>query len=274
MKERRHPLLSIPLYAVLIGVGFTMLLPFVWQFLTSLKPLGEVEGAGFWPRHWQPENYHEVFRQIRYGRYYINSLVIAAAVTVLQVLTSCMSAFAFSRLHWKGRDLVFLAYLGTMMIPGVVTMVPNFALMWKLGLYNTYAGLILPAAFSAFGTFLMRQFMLGIPASLDEAARIDGTTEWQLFWEIIMPLVRPAMVTLAIFTFMGNYSSFFWPLIMVKDESLRTLPIGLMYFDSSYGTETNLLMAASVMAIIPLIAVFIVFQRQIVSGLQVGAVKG
>jgi multiple sugar transport system permease protein len=132
----------------------------------------------------------------------------------------------------------------------------------------------LPTSFSAFGAFLLRQFMLGIPASLDEAARIDGTTEWQLFWEIIMPLARPALVTLVIFTFMGNYSSFLWPLILVKDEGLRTLPIGLMYFDSSYGTKTNLLMAAAVMAIIPLILVFIVFQRQIISGLQVGAVKG
>jgi multiple sugar transport system permease protein len=274
MKPHSHPLFQSLLYVVLIVVGATMLIPFVWQVLTSVKPLSEVESATLWPQHWRPDNYRQVFQQINYGRYYINSLTVAAAVTLLQVMTSSMAAYAFSRLRWRGRDAVFLAYLGTMMVPSVVTMIPNFALMWKLGLYNTYAGLILPGAFSAFGTFLIRQFMMGISMSLNESAQIDGATEWQIFWEIILPLTRPAVVTLAIFTFMGNYSSLLWPLIMVKDEALRTLPIGLMFFDSSYGTETNLLMAASVMAIIPLIIIFILFQKQIVSGLQVGAVKG
>ncbi len=151
MKERLHPVAQASLYAVLLLVGATMIMPFIWQFLTSFKPLGEVEGAGFWPHVWLPGNYHRVFEQVRYGRYYANSLLVAASVTLLQVTTSAMAAYAFSRLRWKGRDTVFLAYLGTMMIPGVVTMIPNFALMWKLHLYNTYAGLILPSAFSAFG---------------------------------------------------------------------------------------------------------------------------
>jgi len=274
MKQRSNPLFLAFLYVLLAVDGITMLLPFIWQILTSFKFLEDVTNANIWPRHWQPDNYHRVFQQINYARYYVNSVAVAAAVTLIQVLTSAMAAYAFSRLQWRGRDGVFLAYLGTMMVPGVVTMIPNFAIMWKLGLYNTYAGLILPAAFSAFGTFLIRQYMVGIPLSLNEAARIDGASEWQTFWDIILPLTKPALVTLAIFTFIGNYSSFFWPLIMVKDEGLRTLPIGLMYFDTSYGTETNLLMAASVMAILPLIIIFVIFQKQIVSGLQVGAVKG
>ncbi len=272
--HRRHPLLLVVIYIALIGVGASMLLPFLWQVSTSFKPLGEVEGSGFWPRHWQPENFAQVFRQIDYARYYLNSLVIAAAVTLLQVLTSAMAAYAFSRLNWRGRDRVFLAYLGTMMIPGVVTMIPNFALMLGLGLYDTYAGLILPAAFSAFGTFLIRQFMLAIPAAVSEAARIDGASEWRIFWDVIMPLARPGLLTLSILTFLGNYGSFFWPLVMVRTESLRTLPIGLMFFDSTYGSQTNLLMAASAMAIVPAIVLFVVFQRRLVEGLQVGAVKG
>jgi ABC-type glycerol-3-phosphate transport system permease component len=274
MKQHSNPFFQLFLYVALIAFGATMLIPFAWQLLTSVKSLDDVEVATFLPQHWQLNNYLQVFQQINYGRYYVNSLTVAASVTLLQVVTSSMAAYAFSRLRWPGRDAVFLAYLGTMMVPGVVTMIPNFALMWKLGLYNTYAGLILPGAFSAFGTFLIRQFMLGISMSLNESARIDGATEWQIFWEIILPLTRPALVTLAIFTFMGNYSSLLWPLIMVKDEGPRTLPVGLMFFDSSYGTETNLLMAASVMAIVPLIIIFVIFQRQIVSGLQVGAVKG
>ncbi|SDT94066.1 carbohydrate ABC transporter membrane protein 2, CUT1 family [Verrucomicrobium sp. GAS474] len=273
MKKHSLPLRFLLLLA-LAAVGVTMLAPFVWQVGTSLKPLSELDNGSFWPRHWRPDNYRQVLDQIPYVRYYLNSLVVAASVTLLQVLTSATAGYAFSRLHWRGRDKVFLAYLATMMVPGVVTLIPNFALMWKLHLYDTYAGLILPSAFGAFGTFLIRQFMLGIPASLNESARIDGATEWQTFWEIIFPLARPALATLAIFTFMGNYSSFLWPLIMVKGEGLRTLPLGLMFFDSSHGVQTNLLMAASAMAIVPLVIVFLLFQRQIIAGLQSGAVKG
>jgi ABC-type glycerol-3-phosphate transport system permease component len=147
-------------------------------------------------------------------------------------------------------------------------------LVVKLQLLDTYQGLIIPAAFSAFGTFLLRQFMLGIPLALDEAAKIDGASHWQVFWNVIMPLARPGIITLVIFTFMGNYGSFFWPLVLIKSEYLRTLPIGMLFFDSSYGQQTNLLMAASVMNIIPLIILFVCTQKFIVKGIQLGAVKG
>ncbi|MEM1098337.1 MAG: carbohydrate ABC transporter permease [Planctomycetota bacterium] len=219
-------------------------------------------------------NYLEVFRQIPFARYYVNSLFIACWVTFLQVFTSSLAAFSFARLEWPGRDKVFLLYLSTMMLPGLVMMIPNYQIMITLGLVDTLAGLILPAAFTAFGTFLLRQFMLSIPASLDEAAEIDGASKWRTYWDVILPLARPGLVTLAIFTFMGNYNSFFWPLVMLKSEHNYTLPIGLLYFDSSAGQETNLLMAAVTMSVVPMIIVFVVMQKQLVKGIQLGAVKG
>ncbi|MEO0477148.1 MAG: carbohydrate ABC transporter permease [Planctomycetota bacterium] len=219
-------------------------------------------------------NYLEVFRQIPFARYYVNSLFIACWVTFLQVFTSSLAAFSFARLQWPGRDKVFLLYLSTMMLPGLVMMIPNYQIMITLGLVDTLGGLILPAAFTAFGTFLLRQFMLSIPASLDEAAEIDGATKWRTYWDVILPLARPGLVTLAIFTFMGNYNSFFWPLVMLKSEHNYTLPIGLLYFDSSAGQETNLLMAAVTMSVVPMIIVFVVMQKQLVKGIQLGAVKG
>jgi ABC-type glycerol-3-phosphate transport system permease component len=280
-------------HALLTLLAATMLVPFLWMVFASIKPLKEVEDINPFPSAWKwhditarprtvaketynqaKDNYVGVFKQVAFARYYFNSLFVAAWVTLLQCLTSSMAAYAFSRLRWRGRDHVFRLYLATLMIPGVVTMIPNYTLMVKLGLLDSYAGLIVPAAFSAFGTFLLRQFMLTIPPSLDEAAAIDGASHWQIFWDVIMPLARPGLITLGILTFLGNYGSFFWPLILIKSEHLRTLPIGMLYFDTMYGRQTNLIMAASVMNIIPLIILFVVSQKFIVKGIQLGAVKG
>lgn len=269
-KHRTH----FRLHLFLALIALTMLLPFAWMVFTSFKPLQEIDRLQLLPRIWQPHNYRAVFEQIPFGTYYFNSVFVAMWVTFLGVLTSAMAAFAFARLCWRGRDTVFKLYLGTLMIPGIVTMIPNYALMVKLHLLDSYTALIVPAAFSAFGTFLMRQFMLTIPRALDEAASIDGATPWQLFWNIIMPLSRAGLIALAIFTFLGNYGSFYWPLIMIKSEHLRTLPIGMLYFDTIYGRQTNLLMAASVMNIIPLIILFVSAQKFLVKGIQLGAVKG
>jgi multiple sugar transport system permease protein len=261
-------------HLLLVIISITTLLPFLWMVLASFKPLAEVEGMNPLPSVWMPENYRKVFEQVPFARYYFNSVFVAAWVTLLTCLTSAMAGFAFARLQWPGRDRIFGLYLATMMIPGVVTMIPNYTLMVKLQLLDSYAGLIIPAAFSAFGTFLMRQFLLTTPPALEEAAQIDGATPWQIFWEVILPLAKPGLVTLAIFTFMGNYGSFFWPLVLIKSVHLRTLPIGMLYFDSAYGRQTNLIMAASVMNIIPLVILFITCQRFLVKGIQLGAVKG
>ena len=261
-------------YVILSLFAISTLVPFLWMVFTSLKPLSEVESGHLLPKQWSPQNYQEVFRQIPFARYYLNSVLVAGWVTLLTCLTSAMAAFAFARLRWVWRDRVFQLYLMTLMIPGVVTMIPNYTVMVRLHLLDTFTGLIVPASFSAFGTFLLRQFMLTIPPALDEAAKIDGASPWRVFWDVILPLARPGVITLAILTFLGNYGSFYWPLILVKSEHLRTLPTGMMYFESIYGKQTNLLMAASVMSLLPPILLFLVGQRFLVKGIVMGAVKG
>ncbi len=273
---------TLMLNLLLAGMAFLLVLPFVWMLLTSVKQLTEV-GVPNWlpagsldPRRWQWRNYHDVFTNpdIKFAAWYANSLLVAAWVTLLQVLTSALAAFSFARLHWPGRDRVFLLYLSTMMLPGLVMMIPNYQIMIELGLVDRFLGLILPGAFTAFGTFLLRQFMLSIPASLDEAARIDGASAWRIFWDVILPLTRPGLITLAIFTFIGNYNSFFWPLVMIKSVDKYTLPIGLMFFDSTRGQTTHQMMAAVTMSVIPMILLFVLLQKHLVRGIQMGAVKG
>jgi multiple sugar transport system permease protein len=263
-------------HVVLIVVAILMMAPFAWMVLASFKTLQDIEGPRVLPITWVPQNYANVFKipRISFARYYFNSLFVAAWVTFLTCFTSSLAAYAFSRLKWRGRDTVFLLYLATLMVPGIVTMIPNFAVMVKLRLLDTYAGLIVPASFSAFGVFLLRQFMLTIPTSLDEAAEIDGASKWAIFCDIILPLTRPGLIALAILAFLGNYGNLQWPLVMVKTEYLRTLPVGMLYFDTQYGRATNLIMAASVMATLPPLILFVVGQKFLVHGIQLGAVKG
>jgi ABC-type glycerol-3-phosphate transport system permease component len=277
IKTLRHLALTL--------IAIFMLLPFLWMVLASFKDRAAVDSTNPFPTTWHPDNYPVVLGlapdpatgrplPIAFPRWYFNSLFVAGWVTLLQVVTSAMAAFAFSRLRWPGRDALFLLYLATMMVPGVVTMIPNYNLMVKLHLIDTYWGLILPNAFGAFGTFLLRQFMLSIPPSLDEAAYIDGASHATLFWDIILPLSRPGLITLAIFTFMANFTSFFWPLVLIKSEHLKTLPVGMLFFNGAYDKQTNLMMAATVMNILPLIVIFVVCQKYLVKGIQLGAVKG
>jgi ABC-type glycerol-3-phosphate transport system permease component len=272
--DRRRLGRAFGLHLLLTGVSMTLLLPFVWMLLTSLKPLGEVGLENWFPSSFQWGNYPKVFSVIPFGMFYWNSIFVAAWVVFLQVFTSSLAAFSFSRLHWPGRDRVFFLYLATMMLPGLVMMIPNYQIMIKLHLVDSYAGLIIPASFSAFGTFLLRQFMLTIPPSLDEAAEIDGASPWQVYLNVILPLCRPGLITLTIFTFIGNYQSFFWPLVMQKSVHKYTLPIGILFFDSSQGQETNLLMAAVAMSVVPMMVLFVLLQKHLIKGIQLGSVKG
>jgi ABC-type glycerol-3-phosphate transport system permease component len=266
-------------------LGVVISLPFVWMVSASFKPRAEVENINLVPIHPTARNYPIVlsivpdpgtgkFVPMQFGRWYFNSVFIAVGTTLFQVLTSALAAFAFSRLQWRGRDTVFLMYLATMMIPGVVLMIPNYQTMVLFHFINTYHGLIIPAAFSAFGTFLLRQFMLSISPALDEAATIDGASPWMIFWDIIMPLARPGVIALTIITFLGAYQSFFWPLIMLSDSQLYPMSVGMLTLDSSYGQQTELIMAATVMNVVPLIVIFVTCQKFLVSGLQLGGVKG
>lgn len=275
MSVRKQPVgVATFVYATLCILGVGTIIPFLWMVFTSLKPLQEIEAGRFLPQIWKWENYGDVFEQVRFGRYYLNSVFVASFVTFLTCITSALAAYSFARLRWKGRDAVFTLYLATLMIPGVVTQIPGFTIIVSLGLLDTYAALIVPAAFSAFGVFLLRQVMLGVPMALDEAAHIDGASSWRILWDVVLPLTRSGLITLAIFTFLGNYGNLMGPLIMIKSDSMRTLPVGLTYFDSQYNSQTNLMMAASVMSILPPLVLFIVGQKHLVRGVQLGAVKG
>lgn len=278
LKSQRHSPLtgSLLRHLLLTFVAMTMVLPFVWMVLTSLKTQTESLSSGWLPQSPQWRNYADVFsvKGVQFGRWYVNSLFVTAWVTFLQVLTSAFAAYSFSRLRWPGRDKVFFLYLSTTMVPGLVLMVPNYQIMVALNLYDSFPGLILPAAFGAFGTFLLRQFMMSIPTSLDEAAEIDGASRWQIFWNVVMPLSKPGLIALTIFTFISNYHSFFWPLIMLRSSHRYPLPIGLLAFDTSQGQEQHHLMAAVTMSVAPLIVLFVILQKHLVRGIQLGAVKG
>ena len=266
----------LTLNIVLTITAVLLILPFTWMILTSLKLIDEIGADSWLPEVCQWHNYRDVFtmKGIFFGRWYWNTIFVSCWITFLQVFTSSLAAFSFSRLQWKGRDQVFFLYLATMMLPGLVMMVPNYQNLVLLGLVDSYTGLILPAAFSAFGTFMMRQFMMNIPKSLDEAAEIDGATKWQLFWDVVLPLARPALVTLTIFTFIGNYNNLFWPLVLMKTPDKYTLPIGMLSFQASQGQQTHLLMAAVTMSVVPMIIVFVLLQKQLVKGIMLGGVKG
>jgi multiple sugar transport system permease protein len=211
---------------------------------------------------------------IKFSLYGWNSLFVAVCVMVGQVVTSAMAGFAFARLEWRGRDAIFLLYLATLMVPGVVTLLPNYVILKSLGWLDSFQALIVPAMFTAFGTFMMRQFMMGLPRGLEEAAEIDGANLWKTFWTIIMPLSKPALITLSIFSFMGTWQSFTWPLIVTHSEHMRVLPVALRYFDSSQGTNYSLLMTGSVLMMLPMIVLFVFGQRFFVRGIQLGALKG
>ena len=291
---------TVLIYAILLLVLSGMVVPLVWTLLTSFKYNVDVT-LGWIPPRWTTDNYTGVFRAFSFLRYYANSLFIATAVTVVQVATSALAAYAFARLQFRGRDVLFLGYLSTMMIPADVLMIPQFVLMKKipewlnavlstdffsgfLYLKSHYIGhpvgldsffaLIAPGCFSAYGTFMLRQFLLGISREIEEAALIDGCSAWGVFWHVVVPLAKPALGALAIFTFLGRWRAFLWPLIMTDSDSMMVLPVGLAKLSDLYVNDYGLICAGSVLMLVPMIAVFVFFQRWFISGIQLGAVKG
>ncbi len=219
-------------------------------------------------------NYVEVVKKIPFGRFYLNSLIVATSTTIGVLITSSMAAYSFARIDYPMRDTLFLAYLGTLMIPGQVTMIPVFILFKKFGLIDTLWALILPGMFTAYGTFLLRQFFLSIPRDLEEAAIIDGATRFRIYTTIILPLSKAALATLATFTFMWQWNDFMWPLIVINTQTKMTIPVGLAHFQGMYSTQWTLLMAGAVLATLPVIIVFIFNQRFFVRGIMLTGLKG
>jgi multiple sugar transport system permease protein len=262
------------LYAVLIAGSLIMLAPFFIMLVVSLWPNEAFMARRFPLSQITLNNFAEAFRVLPFGRYFLNSAIVTVSVTVLQILISSLAAFAFARLRFRGRETIFLFYLATLMIPVQVTLIPNFLIIRSLGWYNTYLALIVPALFSALSTFLLRQYYRGIPLDLDEAARMDGASSLRIWWQVIVPLSWPVMAALAIFTFQATWNDFLWPLIVTGSDEMRTIPIGLSYFVGQYATAWNLLMAGSVLALLPVLLVYFLAQKTFVQGITLTGMGG
>ncbi|HEY0791366.1 MAG TPA: carbohydrate ABC transporter permease [Chthoniobacterales bacterium] len=252
------------------------LFPFLWMLSTALKPNAEI--FQFPPRligssiEWG--NFPAAWHFVPFGTFMFNGLFVSVAGTAIVLFTSILSAYAFARLRFWRRDQLFLIYLGTLMIPQEVTVVPLFLLMKYLGWVNTYQALILPSAFTAFGTFLLRQFFLTIPRDFEEAARIDGATQWQVLWNVIVPMAKPAIAVLALFTFIAYWNNFLWPLIVGNSREMATVPVGLNLFNGQHGTEWNYMMAASTISILPTLLLTMALQKYIIQGISISGFGG
>jgi multiple sugar transport system permease protein len=264
-------------YAVMVVLVVTMITPFLWMLTTSLKPQAFVLEARptLLPSVVSFEAYQTLAQRLDLTRAFFNSFLVAGLGTFGQVMVSAMAAFAFSRMQWRGRNVVFLLYLGTMMIPGVVLVIPQFILVRSLGWLNSYAALILPSLFSAFGTFLLRQSFLGLPKDYEEAAYVDGANYFTIFWRIVLPLSGPALATLGVFSFMGLWNSYLWPLFVARKAAVMTLPVALAFLQGDLRgvTEWNIVMAGSVVAVLPILITYILAQRWFVRGVVISGIK-
>ena len=258
--------------------GVLMALPFLWMVSSSLKSISEIYvfPPTFIPESIQWTNYLEIWRRLPFHIFFRNSFVVASLETAGVLFTSSLAGYSFARLRYPGRDQLFLLYLSTMMIPFAVRMIPLFILMRTFGWVDSLAALIMPGMFSAWGTFLMRQFMLTIPRELEDAALIDGCSFFRIYWRIILPLTMPALATLGIFHFMGSWNNFLWPLIILNSMSNKTLPLGLAAFQAMVAMKTpwHLVMAASVLSVVPILVIFMLGQKYYVRGIVTTGLKG
>lgn len=266
---------SLFTHVVIYTLALAVLMPFIWMILTSIKDTSEIYmyPPKFFPDKPKFDNYVNSFQAAPFGRYYFNSIFAALTVTIGQLITCSMAAFAFARMKFWGRDALFFVFLGTMMIPYNVTMIPSFMVLYWLGWVDTYQALIVPGLASAFGTFLLRQFFITIPKELEEAAYIDGAGKFQVLMKVIIPLARPALATLAIFTFMGVFNDFIWALIVLNSEEMSTVQLGLSIFRDRYLTQWDLLMAGSVTAVLPILLVFFFAQKYFIQGIALSGLK-
>ena len=264
------------LHLILLGGATTMLMPFVWMLSSSLKKNLEVFRfpPTFIPAVPQWHNYVEIFKVVPYGRWFLNSTFIAVTQTVLYLFVASLAGFTFARMRFPGREFIFTLYLATLMVPGQVTLIPRFIMMKELHLIDTFAAVIIPGAFNAYGVFLLRQFFTTLPDSLEEAAILDGASYFRIYWSIILPLAGPGLATLGLFSFMGAWNDFLWPLIVINSENMKPLSVGLASFHGLYETNWPYLMAASTVALIPIVLVFILAQKYFVRGIALTGVKG
>jgi multiple sugar transport system permease protein len=264
------------LYAVL-GVGLlAMSLPFLWMLVSSVKPEAEVRQI---PPTWLPEtftleNYQTLFDRLSFPTYFFNSTVVAVVVTLGNVVFCSMLGYALAKLEFRGKRVIFAIVLGTLMVPSIAILVPLFVLVSNLGLTNTFPGLFLPYLAAPIGVFLMRQYFLGLPDELIQAARVDGAGEFRIFWNVMLPLCGPALATLSILTFLGSWNNFIWPLVVAQTEDRYTLPVALaLYSVGQNATQYGVLLAGAVVVVLPVIAIFLALQRYFVQGIAMTGIK-
>jgi multiple sugar transport system permease protein len=267
---------AIAVNSALVFATILALSPLLWMLSVSFMAPGE---ASAFPPPLLPAtptlaNYQELFAREGMGRYFFNSLLLAACATVLSLIFNVMAGYAFAKLRFNGREEIFRGLLGAVVIPAQVAMLPLFLLLKNLGLVNSYAGVLVPALASIFGIALVRQYALSVPDEMLEAARVDGASEFRIFLSIVVPALRPILATLATFTFLGTWNDFMWPLIVLSDESLYTLPVALASLSREHVQDNELMMAGSVVTILPVLLLFLALQRQYLAGLLAGSVKG
>lgn len=268
---------TVALYALLGAIALAMLLPLIWLVSTAFKAPTEnifEFPPRFWPQSPTLQNFVTVWQTNPFGRYLFNSTLVAVLTVVLNLLFCSLAAYPLARLQFRGREALFLLIVATILIPFQIVMIPLYVLAVKLGLRNTYLGLILPAIASAFGIFLLRQAFQGVPKELEEAARIDGCSELGIWWNVMLPAVRPALITLAIFVFIGAWSDFLWPLILLDQPDYYTLPLGVAKLAGAFSLDWRLIAAGSVISIAPILLVFGLLQRYIVPTDTSSGVKG
>ena len=270
----------IGLYATLIVAALVMIVPFYWTLSTSFKLPGDVFSGNLIPNPFTLENYQDVFRRLPFATYFLNSVIVSASIVGLNVVFGTAAAYAFAKLRFPGRDLLFFIFLLTLMVPFQVNLIPLYRIMVELHKaipaigVDTYFGLIAPGAIQVFGIFLMRQFLRSIPDEILESARMDGASEWRILRSIVFPLAAPGMATLAIFTFIGAWNDFLWPLIVTNSDEMRTLPVGLALLARRNTVVWGQTMAGTVVAVAPMVVIFLVLQRRFIEGLTAGSVKG
>jgi multiple sugar transport system permease protein len=258
-----------------VAIALAVLLPLIWMLIASLRPEQDIvtNPPTLWPRSFTIEHYLDIWNELPVAKLYRNTLVFAGTVTVISLLFDSMAAYALARLDFRGRDAVFVIVLIMLMLPFQITLVPLYDLLNNLGLVNTFTGMIVPRATNAFGIFFLRQFFLSMPKDLEEAARIDGASEWRIYWQLALPLARPALLTLGLFHFQFNWNDLLWPLIMTSNTDRATLPAGLSLFMGQHVTQYGLLMAGAVLSLLPVILFFLLIQRSFVQGIATTGLK-
>ncbi|MDR7419394.1 MAG: carbohydrate ABC transporter permease [Armatimonadota bacterium] len=255
------------IYAALAAGTVVVAFPFYWMFASALKPLADIYDLRLFPAHPTLENFREVLTRTQFPRWFGNSLVVALVTTASVAFFDSLVGYTLAKLRFPGRNVIFVAILATLMIPTEMLVIPWYIMSSSNGWINTYWGIMFPGLITAFGIFLIRQFMSGVPDELLDAGRIDGVSEFGLYWRIALPQVKPAMAALCIFTFLGNWNAFLWPMIVIQTANMRTLPVGIALFSGEAGSAWNLIMASSSLAVLPVLLVFVLLQRQIIEGI-------